>query len=185
MVFRSNPSSGMPLYLQLMEQIKHAIETGALRAGDQLPTLRKMAEDFVMTPNTVARAYRELEHEGVIELKHGSGAFVLVAGRARVTPRAQTIVQSALERLASLRLTQDEIRRLFENELGSLRTRPTSRDKHIRAPHSGPDANRKSLSRQTVRRWPRTEPMASRLANKREENTSADGSNHRQSTAEA
>ena len=47
-----------------MEQVKHAVETGALRGGDQLPTIRKVAEDLVMNPNTVVRAYRELEHEG-------------------------------------------------------------------------------------------------------------------------
>jgi GntR family transcriptional regulator len=51
-----------------MEQVKHAVETGALHEGDQLPTIRKVAEDLVMNPNTVVRAYRELEHEGVIEL---------------------------------------------------------------------------------------------------------------------
>jgi len=119
MLFRLNSSTGLPMYLQLMEQIRHAIETGALKAGDQLPTIRKAAEDLVMNPNTVVRAYRELQHEGIIELKHGSGVFVSesVGGRARVTRRAQTIVQSALDRLANLGLTEDEIRRLFENEL--------------------------------------------------------------------
>src|SRR5262245_9982053 len=97
MLFRLNPSSGIPIYLQLMEQVKHAVETGALRAGDQLPAIRKLAEDLVMNPNTVVRAYRELEHEGIIELRHGSGAFISssTAGRTRVTRKAQGIVQSA------------------------------------------------------------------------------------------
>ena len=76
MLFRPNPSSGVPVYLQLMEQIKHAIETGALRAGDQLPGIRPLAEQLVINPNTVAKVYRELELEGVIELRHGAGAFV-------------------------------------------------------------------------------------------------------------
>ena len=76
MLFRPNASSGVPIYLQLMEQVKHAVETGALRQGDQLPTIRKLAEDLVVNPNTVVRAYRDLEHEGVVELKQGSGAFV-------------------------------------------------------------------------------------------------------------
>jgi GntR family transcriptional regulator len=122
MVFRLNPSSGVPIYLQLMEQIKHAIETGALRAGDQLPTIRKLAEDLVMNPNTVVRAYRELQHEGVIELRHGSGAFIseFVAGQTRVTRKAQAIAQSAVERLIALGLTEGEARRLFENELALL-----------------------------------------------------------------
>ena len=76
MLFRPNPSSGVPIYLQLMEQVKHAIETGALRPGEQLPGIRPLAEELVINPNTVAKAYRELEHEGVIELRHGAGAFV-------------------------------------------------------------------------------------------------------------
>ncbi len=127
MIFRLNPSTGLPLYLQLMEQIRHAVETGALKAGDQLPTIRKMAEDLVMNPNTVVRAYRDLQHEGIIELRHGSGAFVSesVGGRTRVTKRAQTIVQSTLDRLADLGLTEEEIRRLFENELAQHRADKT------------------------------------------------------------
>lgn len=59
-----------------MEQAKHAVETGALREGDQLPSICKLAEDLMMNPNTVVRAYRELGYEGVLELKHGSGAFI-------------------------------------------------------------------------------------------------------------
>jgi GntR family transcriptional regulator len=106
-----------------MEQIKHAVETGALREGDQLPTIRKMAEDLVMNPNTVVRAYRELEHEGVIELKHGSGAYIREAGgaRARLIQKGQTLVRSAIDRLLALGLTEDELRRSFENELAQAR----------------------------------------------------------------
>jgi GntR family transcriptional regulator len=124
MIFRLNPSSGSPLYLQLMEQVKHAVETGALREGDQLPTIRKLAEDLVMNPNTVVRAYRELEHEGVLELRHGSGAFIKesASGRARLIQEAQAVVQSTVERLMSLGLTEDELRRAFENELAQART---------------------------------------------------------------
>jgi GntR family transcriptional regulator len=123
LIFRVNQSSGIPLYLQLMEQVKHAVETGALREGDQLPTIRKVAEDLVMNPNTVVRAYRELEHEGVLELKHGSGAFIKesAAGRARLIHKAQAVVQSAVERLIALGLTEDELRRAFENELAERR----------------------------------------------------------------
>jgi GntR family transcriptional regulator len=123
MLFRLNPSTGVPLYLQLMEQIRHGIETGALKAGDQLPTIRKLAEDLVMNPNTVVRAYRELEHEGIIEVRHGSGAYVseAVSGRTRVTRKAQGIVQSAIEKLYDLGLMGDEIRRLFENEIAQVR----------------------------------------------------------------
>ncbi|MGH9654425.1 MAG: GntR family transcriptional regulator [Bryobacteraceae bacterium] len=124
LLLRLNQSSGIPLYLQLMQQLKHSIEVGELRAGDQLPTIRKLAEDLVMNPNTVARAYRELEHEGVIELKHGLGAFVSdsVVARTKIMRKAEGIVQAALERLSSLQLGEDEIRRLVENELAMLRS---------------------------------------------------------------
>ncbi len=124
MIFRLNQTSGIPLYLQLMEQVKHAVETGALREGDQLPTIRKVAVDLVMNPNTLVRAYRELEHEGILELKHGSGAFIKesAGGRARVMRKAQALVQSAFERLEPLGLTEDELRRVFENELAQSRT---------------------------------------------------------------
>jgi GntR family transcriptional regulator len=127
MFVRPNPSSGVPIYLQLMEQVKHGIETGALRAGEQLPGMRPLAEELVMNPNTVAKAYRELEHEGVIELRHGAGAFVSANPRAKKqtdTLRAgQAIVSAAVERLHARGITDEEIRRLFEAELaGSSRT---------------------------------------------------------------
>jgi GntR family transcriptional regulator len=126
MIFRLTQSSGIPLYLQLMEQVKHAVETGALREGDQLPTIRKVAEELVMNPNTVVRAYRELEHEGVLELKHGSGAFIKFtkgsAGeRAGLIREARAVAQAAVERLMELGLTEDEVRRVLDNELAQAR----------------------------------------------------------------
>src|SRR5579871_3781736 len=120
--FRLNASSGVPLYLQLMEQVKHAVETGAMRAGDQLPTIRALAEELVMNPNTVVRAYRELEHDGIVELRHGLGAFISesVEARRKSMRKAQAVVQSAVERLRSMGATEEEIRRLFENELSAM-----------------------------------------------------------------
>ena len=124
MLFRPNPASGVPIYLQLMEQVKHGIETGALRPGEQLPGIRPLAEELVINPNTVAKAYRELEHEGVIELRHGAGAFVSTRARTKKvtdTLRAgQAIVVAAIERLRARGITDEEIRRLFEAELAGL-----------------------------------------------------------------
>ena len=124
MLLRPNPSSGVPIYLQLMEQVKHGIETGALRAGEQLPGICPLAEELVINPNTVAKAYRELEHEGIIELRHGAGAFVSGNPRAKKltdTLRAgQTIVASAVDRLRARGVTDEEIRRLFEAALAGL-----------------------------------------------------------------
>ena len=118
LLLRPNPASGVPIYLQLMEQVKHAVETGALRAGEQLPAIRRVAEELVINPNTVAKAYRELEHEGVIELRHGEGAFVSDNARATGKLRqAQPVVSTAVARLRALGLAEEEIRRLFEAEL--------------------------------------------------------------------
>ena len=124
MLLRPNPSSGVPIYLQLMEQVKHAIETGALRQGEQLPGMRPLAEELVINPNTVAKAYRELEHEGVIELRHGAGAFVAGnAGAKKHTDKlraGQVIVAGAVEKLRVRGVTNEEIRRLFEAELAGV-----------------------------------------------------------------
>ena len=124
MLLRPNPSSGVPIYLQLMEQVKHAIETGALRPGEQLPGIRPLAEELVINPNTVAKAYRELEHEGIIELRHGAGAFVAANARSKQATdklrAAQPIVAAAVERLRGRGLVDEEIRRLFEAELAGL-----------------------------------------------------------------
>jgi len=123
MQLRVNFSSGVPIYVQLMEQIKHAVETGAVRTGEQLPTIRKVAEDLAMNPNTVARAYRELEREGVIEVRHGSGAFVAVveAGPKSVAiAEASKGFRNAIEAGATLGLTEPELRRVFEQELSRI-----------------------------------------------------------------
>jgi len=132
MTIRVNPASGVPLYLQLIEQLKLAIETGAIRAGEQLPSIREMAEELLINPNTVVRAYRDLETEGIIALRHGAGAFVCasVVPRAKLMNKAQAVVQSAMDQLASLDLTEDEIRRLVENELGGRRSRKPVRKKY-------------------------------------------------------
>lgn len=123
MIFHLNHSSGIPVYLQLMQQIRHGVETGALRAGERLPTIRRLAEELVINPNTVVRAYRELQHEGVVELRQGSGAYVgqTVVERGRVMTKATRLVGSAIERLAALGLSEEEIRRIVENELAVAR----------------------------------------------------------------
>jgi len=125
MLFRTNPSLGVPIYLQLMEQVKHAIETGALRPGEQLPGIRPLAEELVINPNTVAKAYRELEHEGVLELRHGAGAFVAgnasAGGKATQKLRAAgAVVVAAIERLRARGVSDEEIRRLVEAALAGL-----------------------------------------------------------------
>ena len=125
MLLKPNPSSGLPIYLQLMEQIRHAIATGALRSGEQLPGIRPLAEELVINPNTVAKAYRELEHEGVVELRQGAGAFVTNNAPSKKDAEkiraAQTDVATTVERLRAGGVPDEDIRRLFEAELAGIR----------------------------------------------------------------
>ncbi len=121
MFFKLNPTTGQPLYLQLMQQIRHATETGALRDGDQLPGIRTLAEELVVSPNTIVKAYSELEHEGLLELRQGCGAFVNVKRRTRsLADHVQTArkrIRDLIERLRDDGLLDEEIRRAFEAEL--------------------------------------------------------------------
>jgi GntR family transcriptional regulator len=123
---RPNPASGVPIYLQLKEQIRHACETGALRPGDSLPGIRALAESMVINPNTVARVYRELEQEGLLELRHGVGAFVAqrattrwTAARTGQMKAAQKAARSFVSELRRRGIEPDEIRRLVEAELAT------------------------------------------------------------------
>jgi GntR family transcriptional regulator len=123
MLLRPNPASGVPIYLQLMEQVKHGIETGALRPGELLPGIRPLAEELVVNPNTIAKAYRELEHEGVIELRQGAGAFVSATSKPAAADKvraSQALVAKTVAALRARGVTDDEIRRLFEAQLAGL-----------------------------------------------------------------
>jgi GntR family transcriptional regulator len=121
MFFRIHPDSGVPIYLQLVRQVMHAIETGALRPGDQLPAIRSVAEQAVTNPNTVAKAYRELEYEGIIELRQGLGAFVhanaLSPRQTGAMKQAHRAVGTAVSAMRKLGLSEASMRRVFEAEL--------------------------------------------------------------------
>lgn len=119
--FKLSPATGQPLYLQLMQQIRHATETGALRDGDQLPGIRTLAEELVVSPNTVVKAYSELEHEGLLDLRHGAGAFVCVKRRTRSladdVQMARRRLRDLIDDLREDGLLDEEIARAFEAEL--------------------------------------------------------------------
>lgn len=124
MLLHVHPSSGVPLYLQIQRQVKHAVSAGALKPGDVLPSVRKLAGDLRINPNTVARAYSELEHDAVIRTVPGGGTFV-AEGQAglmkaervrRLRPHARLVAVEGLQ----LRLTPDEILNLVQSELDAL-----------------------------------------------------------------
>lgn len=74
--FQLSVDSGVPVYRQLMEQMRHYVAGGVMRAGDALPSIRELAKSLAVNPTTIVKAYGELEHEGVIVIQHGRGAFV-------------------------------------------------------------------------------------------------------------
>jgi GntR family transcriptional regulator len=121
MIFRVNPTSGQPLYLQVMEQVRHAVETGVLQDGDQMPAIRTLAEQLVVSHNTIAKAYTELQHSGLLELRHGSGAYILAQKRMKtrteLVRQAQAKVAEIVEALREDRFSGEEIRRLFEAQI--------------------------------------------------------------------
>ena len=120
MNIRLNPASGTAIYYQIVQQIKHAIETGALAPGDQLPAIRVLAENLVVSPNTVVKAYGELEQEGVIRTRQGAGAYVedtATKGEQRRFREAAALVNDTVRRLRSMGLHDDEIQRLIEVRL--------------------------------------------------------------------
>ncbi len=74
--FHLDPRSGVATYLQIVQQVKEALRLGTISVGDQLPTVREVVADLAINPNTVAKAYRDLEREGLVVARQGRGTFV-------------------------------------------------------------------------------------------------------------
>lgn len=84
-----SPSDGVPIYQQIVSQLRYLIAAGRLQAGEELPPIRVLAEQLTVNPNTVARAYLELEHAGIVIKRHGSGTYVS-ENRSPVPQREKT-----------------------------------------------------------------------------------------------
>lgn len=124
MLFHVNASSGVPIYVQIETQVKNAVAAGALKKGQALPSVRKLAIELRINPNTVARAYQELEREGVIGTVPGGGTYV--AGHTprflkseklrRLQPYARQIAVEGTQ----LGLDEEEIMEMVQEELEKL-----------------------------------------------------------------
>jgi len=95
--FHLDSRSGVPTYLQLVQQVKHALQLGILRPGDQLPTVKEVVGSLAINPNTVLKAYRELDHEGLAEGRRGQGTFVS-SELAPMPPDDLKALRSSLQR---------------------------------------------------------------------------------------
>lgn len=124
MLFHVNPSSGVPIYLQIESQVKSAVVTGALQRGAPLPPVRKVAAQLAVNANTVSRAYQNLEREGVIVTAAGGGTHVANNGpgllKSEKLRRLQPLARHIAVEGTHLRLSQDDILKAVQNELDSL-----------------------------------------------------------------
>lgn len=116
MEFRIERRSGVPTYLQLVTQVRQALRVGALAPGDRLPTAKAVVEAIAINPNTVHKAYRELEREGLVEARPGKGTFVLhTLGRPdSVADRAlRTRLEDWMNEAVAAGMTVEDVQALF------------------------------------------------------------------------
>ena len=127
MRFQLNYKSGKPVYLQVVDQVKAAAASGAVRAGDSLPSIRPLAEELRVNRNTIAKAYAELESQGVIETHAGKGCFI----RANNSPykkevRLELIAQAIDEAVVQahhLQIAKSQFLRLSEDRFDAFHDR--------------------------------------------------------------
>jgi GntR family transcriptional regulator len=122
--FHLDLHSGVPVYRQIIDQVRGGIASGALEAGDQLPTVRQLAVDLAINPNTVVRAYRELELGGLLETHQGTGTFIsaqkLKKANAERERQLAQIVSDAVARAGAAGFTVEEL-------IEQLQARPNGR----------------------------------------------------------
>lgn len=117
-----DPKSAVPIYLQIMDQIRRQVAAGVLAPGDQLPSVRELASQLVINPNTAARVYRDLEHDGLLESRRGMGTYIASGAAALAESERKRIARETIEKVIQearyLGLTDDMILRLVHQALG-------------------------------------------------------------------
>jgi GntR family transcriptional regulator len=119
MYWTVDPSAAVPVSEQIAEQIRFAIAAGRLSAGDRLPSVRALARDLLVNPNTVAKVYRDLERDGILRTRPGSGAFV-ASGAARRCRReseraVNQAVRGAVDKGRAAGIAPEEIREIVDD----------------------------------------------------------------------
>ncbi len=123
MFFNIDPSNGLPIYEQVIRQVVYAVAAGALRAGELVPSVRELAKELAINPNTVARAYRQLQDDGVLESVRGTGLAVSPGALLRCRHERRNLIRVRLQQVFAearhSRLDTEELRGLVESELTS------------------------------------------------------------------
>lgn len=121
MWFHIDPAAGVPVYLQIVSQVKHAVASGVLQAEEQLPSIREVATELTINPNTVAKAYQELEAAGVIVTAKGRGTFVARTGSTLMKGERERVLSRLVDQLMvealHLDLTAEDVQRLIREGL--------------------------------------------------------------------
>jgi GntR family transcriptional regulator len=116
-----NPRSGIPIYVQLVQQIRHALEVGILKAGESLPTVRQLAAELTIAPNTIVKAYSELENLGLIESRPGVGTTVSadLDGRLPAQQREDilSLLGSVIRDASQINISEEELRTSVEEHI--------------------------------------------------------------------
>lgn len=115
-----DPKSSTPIFRQIADQLRRAIDSSIYKPGEMLPSLRVMAVDIKVNPNTVQRAYEALEREGVVETRRGVGVFVVAVDRNHVNASEERLsnqLLTAIRQGVKAGLTPDAVRSAFENAL--------------------------------------------------------------------
>ena len=124
-VWKVDPQSSEPLFQQIVNRVKQAVAVGRLKPGDRLPSVRELAKELVINPNTIARAFRELEGEGVTLSRRGSGTFVaerkVVLKAEERRRRLREALEAALRDAVNLGLDEHEVRKVFDAALAKYR----------------------------------------------------------------
>jgi GntR family transcriptional regulator len=124
MLLHVNSGSGVPVYLQIESQVKQAVAAGALREGDILLSVRKLAAELRVNPNTVARAYQNLERDGVIRTVPGGGTYVADHEPGLVKPekvrRLRPLARQIAVESTQLRLASTDVHKLIDEEFNAL-----------------------------------------------------------------
>lgn len=132
MLFQINFKSGMPIYLQIVDQVKAAAASGALQAGESLPSIRPLAEELRVNRNTVAKAYSELESLGIIETQPGRGSFLKENHSAlRKEVRRKLLIDDidqAIVQAHHLQVDREEFLKLIRERLEALDDKRRARD---------------------------------------------------------
>jgi len=130
-ILRINPNDDAPVYSQIVQQVKFGVAAGAIRSGEQLPSVRELAAELRINPNTVARAYRELEYQGLVETQKGKGVFIAGEVGQLSTAQRLELLAERLDQLLHdahrLGLSEDDLRRLLSERLQASKAPETEK----------------------------------------------------------